>query len=382
MTSMSVRSPVCMRRVAPRIGLIAFSMACLVAGNLIAQDEANFTAVQLATGEEGRRILLSGTGPGQLRWTRNAEEAGSAWYVIPVGTDLFRLQQLHENRWFALGVDSIGRRNPGPMGPRVGFAPLTQSANQLWRIQQFQGGGYLFENASAPGLWLTCIPQSGLWLQAFGSSPWQVWWPQQPVFAVPPPMFRTMSEQIVASLPLAPATLRVNNTHSETILIVLADRRNPTQTTLLRIPAGGSESITLDRDSGGTIVQTIEVMDPFGNWDRQEYQIPIPPSILYDMSVYEEFLQSIAIDRTGKSPNVIEDINYQPRSVGFFMLPAGNGLPDSGALDAYNAAVDANNPGAVRRLSQKDASASSSQPSPQDPLRELLDQIQGKRGKF
>jgi hypothetical protein len=347
-----------------------------------AQDPMDLGAMHLAAGDEGRRIYLRTSGTGDLQFARQAGGVDSAWIVAPVGQDMVRLQQTQGNRWYALGVDPVGLGNPGPNGPNVRFAPMGNTPNQLWRIQQFQGGGYLFENVAVAGLWLTCAPNGGLWLQPFANTPWQVWWPQQPTFALPAPQYRTISEQMVPNPALAAASLRINNTHNETILILLADRRQPGHLTKLRIAPEGTETITLDRDAGGTVVQTIEVTDGFGNWDRQEIEIPIPPKILYDMSVYEEFLQSIAIDRTGKSPNVIEDINYQPRSVGFFLLPAGDGLPDSGAMDAYGAAVEANNPGAVRPMSKKDRPGTSSQTPPRDPLRDILDQIQNRRGKF
>jgi hypothetical protein len=252
----------------------------------------------------------------------------------------------------------------------------------LWRIQALNAGGYWIESVGMPGVWLTCGQNGGLWLQPLVNSPYQVWWPQQPSFPLPVPQYRNVAEQYIPNAPLPPANLRVNNTHTDTLFILLSDRRAANQVTKLRIPAAGSQTVTLQRDAGGTVVQTIEMADAFGNWDRYEYQIPVPPSILYDMSVYEEFLQSIAIDRTGKSPNVIEDVNYQPRSLGFFLLPAGDALPESGAIDAYGAAVEANNPGAVRRIPKKDLPNSSSQPSPRDPLKDLLDEIQSKRGKF
>jgi hypothetical protein len=141
--------------------------------------------------------------------------------------------------------------------------------------------------------------------------------------------------------------------------------------------------VTLERDSGATIQQTTEFLDGFGNWNRQNYQIPVPPAVLYDISVYEEFLQSIAIDRTGKSPNAIEDVNYQPRSVGFLLLPPGDQLQDNSVLDVYRAAADSRNPGAVRRLAPSDYQNSSSQPNVQrDPLKDILQQLQGKRGAF
>ena len=213
-------------------------------------------------------------------------------------------------------------------------------------------------------------------------SPWQIWYPQQPSFVVPAPQYRVVSEQVVPNAPLPPVSLRIANTHSDGLLVLLADRRNPGAPRKLRIPEGGSETVVLERDSGGTIVQTVEVVDGFGNWDRREVQIPVPPTVLYDVSIYEEFLQSIAIDATGKSPNVIEDINYQPRSVGFILLPAGDQLQDNSVIDVYRAAADSQNPGAVRRLAPSDYPKSSSQAPVRDPLKDLLQQLQGKRGAF
>lgn len=346
------------------------------------QGNAGMTALHLAAGEQGRRVFLQSGRNGDLFFSRQPVGNQSAWYIVPVAQDMVRIQQSIGNRWFALGVDPAQLRRAGANAPRVGFLPLGDSALQLWRIQSRISGGYVIENVDMPGYWLTCGQNGGLWLQAMTNTPYQVWWSQQPAFALPIPQYRNVAEQYVANTPLPPAELRVNNTHTETLFILLADRRAPDQPTKLRIPAGGTQTVTLERDSGGTIMQTIEVADAFGNWERYEYQIPVPPSVLYDMSVYEEFLQSIAIDRTGKSPNAIEDVNYQPRSVGFFLLPAGEGIPDSGSIDPYGAAVQYNNPGAVRRISPRDLPNSSSQRPPSDPLKDLLNQIQSKRGKF
>ncbi len=82
--------------------------------------------------------------------------------------------------------------------------------------------------------------------------------------------------------------------------------------------------IDVERDNGATKVETFEVRDVNGFWNRREFRTDIPPATLYDLSVYEEFLQSIAIDRTGTSPDPIEDVNYQPRSIGLFLLPPGS----------------------------------------------------------
>ena len=331
---------------------------------------------------------------GQLQFIPNApngaqvDDAQGAWMITPVGGDMVRIQQSIGNQWLALSAEA---QQPGNFGngvlaqrgqrSQVRLMGINNSIAQCWRLQQFNGG-YCFESVLVPGCGLTCVPNNGLWLQPILYSPWQIWWPQQPAFALPQPGYRVVSEQVIPNASLPPVSLRIANTHSDGLLVLLADRRNPAAAKKLRIPQGGSQTVQLERDSGSTIVQTVEWRDGFGNWDRREIQIPVPPVALYDVSVYEEFLQSIAIDATGKSPNVIEDINYQPRSVGFLLLPPGDQLQDNSVIDVYRAAADSQNPGAVRRLAPSDYNRSSSQGPPKDPLKDLLEQIQSKRGAF
>ena len=363
---------------------------------------AGYPSMLLATGDPNSRSFLRANwsqggavaSGGGVQFVSQANDPQAAWMITPVGGDMVRVQQAVGNQWAALGVDprdiqGFGNGVLAQRGARaqIRFSAVNNSVSQLWRIEQQFGGGYCFESVAMPGLGMTCIPNQGLWLQPLVYSPWQIWWAQQPSFTVSMPQYRIANEQIVPNPPLGPISLRVANTHSEAIVVLLADRRNPNAPRKLRIPAGGSEVLVLERDSGATINQTTEFVDGFGNWDRREYQIPVPPVVLYDVSVYEEFLQSIAIDRTGKSPNVIEDINYQPRSVGFLLLPPGDQLQDNSVLDVYRAAADSKNPGAVRKLSPSDYNnSSSSKPSSavpsSDPLNDLLKQLQGKRGAF
>lgn len=241
--------------------------------------------------------------------------------------------------------------------------------------------GYCFESVLYPGMALTCIPNQGLTLQNMTFDPWQVWMPQVPTFALPPPQFRTVQHQVVANPPLRPVSARIVNSHSDTLLVLVADRRHTQSMQKLRIPSRGSELVQLDRDSGGTIVETVETMDAFGNWNQQQFKTPIPPTVLYDISVYEEFLQSIAIDRTGTSPNPIEDINYQPRSIGFFLIPPGDELPEVAEMDAYRIAQDAQNPGGVRKLNPRDLQQGNTSPAT-DPLKDLLNKFQKRRAAF
>jgi len=399
---------------APGISSAEYSSA----GNSSAgNSSAGYSSMLLATGEPNSRSFLrsnwssagvaSGSGVGVgggvigggVQFVSQANDPQAAWMITPVGGDMVRVQQAVGNQWAALGVDprdvqGFGNGVLAQRGARaqIRFSAVNNSVAQLWRIEQQFGGGYCFESVAIPGFGMTCIPNQGLWLQPLVYSPWQIWWAQQPTFAVSMPQYRISNEQIVPNPPLGPISLRIANTHSEAIVVLLADRRNPNAPRKLRIPAGGSEVLVLERDSGATINQTTEFVDGFGNLDRREYQIPVPPSVLYDVSVYEEFLQSIAIDRTGKSPNVIEDVNYQPRSVGFLLLPPGDQLQDNSVLDVYRAAADSRNPGAVRKLSPSDYNNSTSSKSSNgvpsntvpasDPLNDLLRQLQGKRGAF
>lgn len=366
-------------------------------------DLPQMTAMHLAVGSANQRQFLSLNNGTQFGFVNQASNADSAWYISPVSNNVVRLQQRFQNNWMAIGLNNIpdanvlshrlgnrrlGNAFPGGGGFRgpsgslaIGLSPIHNAADQLWRIQNVMGGGgYCFESVLYPGMVLTCLPGTGLSLQPLTYDVWQVWSAVPPVFAMPQPQYRTVEQQIVPNQPLPPSTVRITNSHSDTLLVLVADRRNPQQLQKLRIPAGKAESIQLERDPGATIVERIETMDSLGNWQQQEFNTPIPPSVLYDMSVYEEFLQSIAIDRTGKSPNPIEDVNYQPRSVGFFLVPPGDELPEAADVDAYGIADDAKNPGAVRRLSERDLKKNNAPAA--DPLKDMLNQFQKQRGAF
>ncbi len=387
------------------------------------QNLPSMTAMHLSVGTPNERQFLGLRGGNQFGFLNQATGAESAWYIAPVSDNIVRLQQSQQNDWLAIGLgnapDGFARSsrlshrsgafggNAFPAGGSFGggafpaggsfggggarrsnapfpisLSPIHNGADQLWRIQTAQGlGGYCFESLLYPGMALTCIPNQGLTLQNMNYDPWQVWWPQVPSFALPAPQFRTVQQQIIPNPPLRPVSARILNTHSDTLLVLVADRRQPQSLQKLRIPSRGSELVHLERDPGGTIVETVETMDSFGNWNQQQFRTPIPPTVLYDISVYEEFLQSIAIDRTGKSPNVIEDINYQPRSIGFFLVPPGDELPEVAELDAFRIAEDAQNPGGVRKLSPRDLQKTDAS-STSDPLKDLLKQFQKQRAAF
>ena len=105
----------------------------------------------------------------------------------------------------------------------ISLLPINNGADQLWRIQTIQGNaGYCFESVLYPGMGLTCIPNQGLSLQNITYDPWQVWWPQTPTFVLPQPQFRTVQHQIVPNPPLRPISAKITNSHSDTLLVLVA----------------------------------------------------------------------------------------------------------------------------------------------------------------
>ncbi len=346
--------------------------------------------IQLSLGGDTQRQFLTATADRQLRLAAAGDDPRTAWHLSPAGDNLFRLQQRIDSRWYAIGLDP--RRVPGSATGRfssvgnvpLGLFPLAGGPEQLWRIISYQSG-YYFESVRLPGLALTWSPAGGfhgsLTLQPLTYATWQVWFPQQPTFDFAIAPFRGHYQHQLTHAAQEPIPVRLVNSHRQELLVLVTDRRRPQSPLKLHLAAGGQETIYLERDPGATIVETFEFVDPLGNWSQQQYTTELPPSVLYDVSVYEIFLQSIAIDRTGKSPSPVEDINMQPRSLGFFFIPAGNQLAAGSVIDAYRIAAEARNPGAARRLSEADRQLDG-EASADDPLRAILEQVQRQTGAF
>jgi hypothetical protein len=283
-----------------------------------------------------------------------------------------RVQTYEQGRVYAVGA---GR------GGSLALAPLTQDPSQLWRIT---GAGrvanrFVLESVAYPRF---CLARqaNGVLLQPITYAPTQLWSPYvAPAVPAFQPFWRTVSTEVIAGPPLAPAKLDLVNSHRYALIVLLGDARAGPHVQKIRIEPNSVATITLDRDPGATIVETVEVRSALGVWERRQYSTAVPPAALYDLSVYEEHLQSIAIDATGKSPNTIEDVNYVPKSVGWLPLPTGLDLPDHSQMDVYPRAKAANNPGAVRRMDPKEFDESSTA----NPLEEILDRIQSTpRRKF
>ena len=320
---------------------------------------------QLSTADAAARgLVLDVFGSAIVSMQPDQNSDTQAWRVIPVVNDVVRIQGLR-------GGAAQSLLTLGPTGP-LAMAPLDQSPGQLWRLVPVFGAQnqVWFESVAFPGRALAGSADGLVAIERLSNSPAQAWLmqtyaPPQPIL----PALTIVSRSLVPSPQLEPAAVQLLNSSRRDILVSLADRRAGHPIKEYQISAGKSETVTLDRDSGGRFVEAYEVRTPLGTVERQEFETRVPPAIYYDISVYEISLKSIAIDRTGKSPNAIEDVNYQPKSVGWFPLPPGAALT-SGPLDVVRIAREAGNPGGVRPLSKPGTDPAA---DPPDVLEKILE---------
>lgn len=327
----------------------------------------------------GQSLVVTGNGfaaGAPLHWqdrSRNSPHGGH-WVVTPLNNSLARID-------WCIGNDFYGLQAVGVNQPLQCFVGNTMPS-QLWRLQRFPGysKNFLLESLMYPGYCATFY-QDNLFLMPIEFAPAQQFWFDRPPSLVLPPVFRNTTQRIEPNPPLPPAQVHLINQSQEKLIAVVAELQNPANPLEVEIPAGGKTTIEVQRDAGSTIYETYQV-SVGGNWTQRQRTYEIPPATLYDVSIYEVFLQSIAIDRTGTSPNAIEDVNYQPRSIGMFQIPPGNQIPELAAIDVMDGARKSNNPGGVRPLPSKMKNAVSSGDRASDPLKKILDEVQSRRKSF
>lgn len=328
------------------------------------------TFVTLTTQDADRASLQLGI-DNAGRPAMSAAVANQYWQLAPLGNSLFRIQCFAGRAAYCLAA----RRLAGGRADVI-VASLSNDPNQLWSLQADPANPRIVRitNAAISSRVLGGGRDGILALERPSYSVAQAWIlrRRQPAAGFVP-VSRFISHAVRPNPPLRPATVRLTNPHRNVLWVALTDRRRPAQITRVKIPAKGSTTIELDRDAGVSLVETHELRTPRGTVQRQ-FVTGVPPAALYDLSVYELHLQSIAIDRTGPRP-VVDETNYQPKSLGWFEAPPGKQLPDEATLDVYTTAKDAGNPGAVRRI---DPARWTRQSQPLGPLEKQLKQLRAK----
>ncbi|MBX3423655.1 MAG: hypothetical protein KF752_19025 [Pirellulaceae bacterium] len=268
------------------------------------------------------------------------------WWIAPAGPGMVRFQLYSDGQVWAVSAFNDGV---------LRLSTLAPDARQIWRIAASNqtNDGYYLGNCFYGDSYLTHLGGGNLGLSPLTNLSGQLWVllkpaPQQ--VSLLQPFWRSKSRQLRPNPPLPPAEIRLFNSQRNALVVMLTPQRDRSPLETVRIQPQDSVTVTLHRDSGAQLVETFEVLRADGSWVTRELMTSLPASAIYDVSVYEEHLQSIAIDRTGTSPNPIEDVNYTPRSVGLFVLSVGHDRPDHGQVDVYTKAEAAKNPGALRPL--------------------------------
>lgn len=322
--------------------------------------EPGTTEIRVLSTEDAadRGLVLTARPNGAVRMAPDRSSSNQFWVLSPVGRRTFRLQLFEAGQlWSLAASDSTGR---------VTLAPSARDASQLWRVipSLVVPRAARLENVAFPSRSLAGSRDSVVSLERSSGGAAQQWY----LDATPPPPTVVLptvqlTEHAVRAAPqLPPVTARLVNSHNAELWVVVIDLRDG-QTQRLTIPAGRTVDVQLDRDAGATLVETYQVISPLGEVYREEFVTPVPPAVLYDLAVYERFLQSIAIDRTGKSPNKIEDVNYQPKGVGVFSVPPGNRF-SGGVIDVYQRAKEARNAGGLRPIDPDQWERRESEPGP------------------
>lgn len=162
---------------------------------------------------------------------------------------------------------------------------------------------------------------------------------------VPPTIVRS---ELVPLETLPPVEIRLQNVHEEDLVIQWSDTRYPrVQPETLEIPAGGMIRRQVNRDAGAKRVETVRMQRLDGTLVEEVREYVLPAKPLYTLAVFENRIQSVYIDRTGKDPTP-GSVTKGLRSVGVFRLPPGELLRDGQVINVYEEAAARRNPGAVR----------------------------------
>jgi hypothetical protein len=210
--------------------------------------------------------------------------------------------------------------------------------------------------------------------------------PYPPAFPYPPgfpatsplPQSVLIDSTTIPNPPLPPALVQFRNDGPRDLQVAIIDSQNPSGSRTMRIAPAAAAEVELERDAGATRVSHYWVITPLGETVTREVVNEIPAPLRYEVVVHQWQVQSVAIDRTGKSPNPIEDINFQGRGIGRFPLPPGPEL-QSGVIDVYRAAVSQQNPGAVAPIVPAEDLPSDDGPSPLE--RAILEAQRAAQGK-
>lgn len=342
-------------RIAFSVFGVVFAATLAVAADFELVEPNGFVAATVDTGP-GRMIIYEHTGE-RLYYSRDASyDSGDGQYVGYFNFDLnrvLRFPRAGSGRMLLADLDDF----------RPHFAFSRRHVRRIGRVGRpvvvvpggFQPGGFQPGGFQPGGF----VPGGFVPVPGFGGG---FVAPSLPY--MPQPQSVVLDSKTIANPPLEPVRVALRNGGPRDVQIGIVDLLQPGRTKTMRLPAGGSADVMLQRDAGGREVQNVRVVTPTGDVVTREVVNDIPPRPRYEIVVHEWQIQSVAIDRTaGAGANPIEDINFTGKGLGRFPLPPGVDL-QPGVIDVYAAARSRGNGGDVSPILATEDGAYDDGPSP------------------
>ncbi len=161
---------------------------------------------------------------------------------------------------------------------------------------------------------------------------------------------RLQSRQIVPYAPLPPATVILENTSYEPLIVQIVDNQSPQRPLEIEILPGESAIQVFERDAGAMLEEVYLVPGPVpGMWTESVQQIPLPPQPRYMLVVWAERVTYQYVDeRPGRQPGALPNFDLSTNvSLGVISLPPGELLRDGDRIDVLTEAAYSQAPGAA-----------------------------------
>lgn len=245
------------------------------------------------------------------------------------GVGVMQIAGMQDPRPRFINTRRAVRLRRGQIMPPLTFDAPTFFPGQLFPRQGFHPRQHLYP-------WQWYGQSSDPYMQGYAG-----WWPR--------PQSILLDSLVIWNPPLPSARLKLVNDGRREVHVGIRDLQDSARSRTMRIRPNSSAEVALIRDTGGKRIEQFRIVNLDGCVRTREVVTEYAPSVRYELVVHEWAMQSVAIDRTGKSPAVIEDMNFQGHGIGRFFLSPGPSL-QSGVIRVYSAALRQQNGGTLSPL--------------------------------
>jgi hypothetical protein len=245
-----------------------------------------------------------------------------------------------------------------PFGPMLS----TISPGGNWNVWIYEPMGlwtnHLVGAGFSPGAPIACAPAVGTFFTIdplgrlvcanWTGSAWSTGY-AMPSLAYTPQL---VSREFIPNPDLPPASVTLINSGTDPLVVQIVDLFDPRQPPEEKIPAGGQLTLTMERESGGTLEEIFLAPGPGGTLIEQTASHPIPPEQRYTLALWsdKETYKVLPFKkaRPGAPKSVKEGFSRRSQvSLGVIPVVPGELLQDGEQFDLVRLAAQMKNPGAV-----------------------------------